>query len=170
LVFAQRKRVPKLKSHENQLSDNQKYLMDILMATIAGLLASGIGMIAYALYPFLFEMHSDWLAIGVGVLVGMAVSLFGNGRKGFLGIICALLALGSCLAGDVLSAAAIYSFQNRISLFMYLRSLEFISISAILRQSINLENILLYGIALAIAYILSNSTPLYLISQKKQNE
>ncbi len=160
-----------MKNPEPQVTDGQKKLADILMASIAGLLAAGLGAVAYALYPFIFGMQSDWLAIGVGVLVGMAVSLFGNGRKGVLGIIGAFLSLGSCMTGDVLSAAAVYSFQNKVPFFQILGSLNFFSIIALFQQTADFERIMLYAIAIIIAFALSRATPLYLVSQKKdENE
>ena len=51
---------------EYQRTDEQKKPANIVMGTLAGLLASIIGAIIYALYPFIFGMQLSLLAIGVG--------------------------------------------------------------------------------------------------------
>jgi hypothetical protein len=148
-----------MNTQESQLTDRQKKLIDISMGSLAGLFASVIGAILYALYPFIFGMQLSLLAIGVGILIGIAIHLFGKGESRFLGFVGAFLALASCIAGDVISAVAIYSFQHKAPFFEILVSLNFFSIIDILAQITDFISVMFYLMAMIIAYGIS-TTPL----------
>jgi hypothetical protein len=50
-----------------------------------------------------------WMAVGVGFLVGWAVRLGGKGTSTAFGVLGAALALGGCLAGNVLTGSVVAS-------------------------------------------------------------
>ena len=142
----------------------------ILYGVIAGILASFVAAIVYALYPFLFGIQLEFLAIGVGFIVGFAISKFSAGRSHILGMVGAGLSLVSCVMGDVLSAIAIYSYQNNVPFFEMIASLNFSTITNILFQIVGIENILFYLIAMLIGYALSASPPFPAIPKTKDDE
>jgi hypothetical protein len=133
---------------------------NILIGVIAGILASLIGTILYALYPFLFGIQINLLAIGVGFIIGIAINKFAGGRSPMLGVVGAFLSLISCVVGDVLSAIAIYSYQNSVPFFEILSRLNLSSPTEILPQIIGIENILFYIPAILIGYLLPLAPPL----------
>jgi hypothetical protein len=151
-------------------TDERKKPTNIVMATLAGLIASIIGTILYALYPFIFGMQLSLLAIGVGGIVGLAIHLVGKGKSRILGIIGAFLALASCIAGDVISVVAIYSFQNKVPLLKLLGSMNLFSIIDILSKTTYFIGIMFYGMAMVVAYGISTMPPLPNISQNSDND
>ena len=155
---------------EYQRTDEQKKPTNIVMGTLAGLLASIIGAIIYALYPFIFGMQLSLLAIGVGGLVGFAIHLFGKGKNRILGIIGAFLALASCVAGDVISVVAIYSFQNKAPFFELLGSLNLFSVIDILAKTTDFIGIMFYGVAMVMAYVISTMPPLPNVYRNSDND
>ncbi|MCL4269468.1 MAG: hypothetical protein KJZ72_07980 [Anaerolineales bacterium] len=153
-----------------QTFDEQGKLSPLLKGTLAGFLASIIGAIVYALYPFIFGMQLNLLAIGVGGLIGFAISLFGNGKSKLLGIIGAILALISCITGDVISIIAIYSFQNSVSFWRVIGNLDFASVVDILSQTTGFLSIMFYLMAMTVAYGISTMPPLSSVSKNTDKE
>jgi len=144
--------------------------ISVLYSVVAGILASFVAAIVFALYPFLFGIQLEFLAIGVGFIVGFAISKFSRRKNHILGIIGAVLSLVSCVMGDVLSAVAIYSYQNNAPFFEIIASLNFSTITNILFQIVGIENILFYLIAMLIGYALSASPPFPAITKTKDEE
>lgn len=142
----------------------------ILSGVVAGILAAFIATIIYALYPFLFGIQLSFLAIGVGFIVGFAISKFSGGKSHILGIVGASLSLASCVMGDVLSTIAIYSYQNNAPFFEILATINFSTITSILPQIVGIENVLFYLLAMLIGYALSISSPLPAIPKTKDEE
>jgi len=143
---------------------------NILIGVIAGILASLIGTILYALYPFLFGIQINFLAIGVGFIIGIAINKFAGGRSPMLGVVGAFLSLISLVAGDVLSAIAIYSYQNSVSFFGMLSRLNLSSIAELLPQIIGIENVLFYIPAISIGCLLPLAPPLPTFPKSKEEE
>ena len=142
--------------------------ISILFSVVAGVLASCIATVVYALYPFLFGIQLEFLAIGVGFIVGFAISKFSKRKNHILGIIGAALSLLSCVMGDVLSAIAIYSYQNNAPFFEIIANLNFSTIAEILFQIVGVENILFYLMAMTIGYVISASPPLPAIPKTEE--
>ena len=144
--------------------------ISVLFSIVAGVLASFVASIVYALYPFLFGIQLEFLAIGVGFIVGFTISKFSGRKSWVLGIFGAILSLASCILGDVLSAIAIYSYQNNAPFFEIITSLNFSKITNILFQIIGMENILFYLMAMLIGYGFSASPPLPAPPKTKDEE
>lgn len=111
-------------------------------------------------------MQLNLLALGVGGFIGFAISLFGKGKSHLLAIIGAILALISCVTGDVISLIAIYSFQNKVPFWMIVGNLDFASVVDILSQTTGFLSIMFYLTAMTVAYGISTMPPLSSVSKK----
>jgi hypothetical protein len=89
----------------------------------AALAAAALGGIGWAVLTGLTNYKIGFAAIGIGLLVGLAVERFGGG-DGRLPIVGAIAALLGCLFGDVLADAHILASQFHISIFTVLRDLS----------------------------------------------
>jgi hypothetical protein len=76
---------------------------------VAGLAAAAVGAGAWALITVVTNYQIGWMAVGVGFLVGWAVRLAGKGTSTAFGVLGAALALGGCLAGNLLTGNVVAS-------------------------------------------------------------
>jgi len=74
------------------------------MAILAGVVAALIGAILWAVISAATNYQIGFMAIGVGLLVGVAVLHFGKGITPLYGVVGAVCALFGCLLGNVLTA------------------------------------------------------------------
>ena len=74
---------------------------------MAGLAAAGIGAVLWALVTIVTGYQIGWMAVGVGFLVGWAVRVAGKGTHRAFGIMGALLALGGCAVGNLITVLVI---------------------------------------------------------------
>ena len=79
------------------------------MGAMAGLAAAAVGAGAWALVTVITNYQIGWMAIGVGFVVGWAVRLAGKGTSTAFGVLGGGLALGGCLAGNLLTGCVIAS-------------------------------------------------------------
>jgi len=86
------------------------------MGLLAGLVAAAVGAALWAGVTVLTGYQIGWMAVGVGALVGVAVRAAGKGTTVAFGILGAVLALGGCLAGNLLTGAVVLSRHWDISL------------------------------------------------------
>jgi hypothetical protein len=85
------------------------------MGLVAGLAAAAVGAAVWALVTVLTEFQIGWMAVGVGFLVGWAVRLAGKGSTPVFGVVGAALALGGCLAGNLLTICIVGARQLNLS-------------------------------------------------------
>ena len=95
--------------------------------------------------------HFAFLAIGVGLLVGMVVRF--HGATGFVyGLLAAALALFGCLAGDVLSGCFFVAWEQQVPYMEVVRGLSFTQASEIIADVFSPYDVLLYGLAMLEAF------------------
>jgi hypothetical protein len=87
------------------------------MGLVAGLAAAAVGAAVWALITVLTEFQIGWMAVGVGFLVGWAVRLAGKGSTMVFGVLGAALALGGCLAGNLLTICIFGARQLNLPVF-----------------------------------------------------
>jgi hypothetical protein len=124
------------------------------LGLIAGALAALLGAILWAVFTVITDTQIGWMAVGIGFVVGFAVRQFGRGRTRVFGLVGAGLALASCLAGNVLTAAIIIAQQEAVSIvdvliFLLLSPGTVVEILAVTFTPIDL---LFYGLALYEGY------------------
>jgi antitoxin component YwqK of YwqJK toxin-antitoxin module len=96
------KAAPKKQPSELALKKLRRY-QSFLYALIGGLLITATAAAGWAFITAMTGYQGVYLALGVGVLVGIAVRFFGAGIKQIFGILAALLALTGSLLGYYLS-------------------------------------------------------------------
>src|SRR4029078_7954573 len=90
----------------------------LLLGGLAGLAAAIIGAIIWAVVTVTAKYQIGWMAVGVGVLVGVALRI-GNGGKAF-GILGAFLALFGCILGSYFSLIALAAAELHVSIITML--------------------------------------------------
>jgi len=86
------------------------------MGVLAGCVAAAVGAALWAGITVLTGYQIGWMAVGVGALVGVAVRAAGKGSTRTFGILGAVLALGGCLVGNLLTGAVVLARHWNISL------------------------------------------------------
>jgi hypothetical protein len=122
----------------------------LFLAALAGLAAAFVGAIAWAIVTVTTKYQIGFMAIGVGLLVGLALR-FGNGGKGF-GILGAFLALFGCVLGNFLSLIAFVATQQHISMFTVLANVDYAKAGSALWDDFLSTSILFYAIAVYEGY------------------
>jgi hypothetical protein len=89
----------KVQAFQEQIQEEQNLLMGILAGGAAALL----GAVLWAGISYATGSQLAWVAIGVAILVGWSVRQLGRGIDTIFGIIGAVLAMASCLLGNILS-------------------------------------------------------------------
>jgi hypothetical protein len=89
----------KVQAFQEKIQEEQNLLMGILAGGAAAVLGAAI----WAGISYATGSQLAWVAIGVAILVGWSVRQLGRGIDTIFGIIGAVLAMASCLLGNILS-------------------------------------------------------------------
>ena len=140
-----------------QLMRDIRQNQSLLMAVIGGLIASVVAALLWALITYITNFQIGFMAIGVGILVGYAVKLFGKGVTTPFGIVGAAFALFGCILGNLLAAVIAGSMEEGSS-FSYVLSILLSSPAVVLevyKATFSPIDLLFYGIAIYEGFKLS---------------
>jgi len=132
----------------NAIEGNQNLHLGI----IGGLVAAVIGASIWAAVTVITDFQIGWMAVGIGFLVGFAVRVTGKGISKSFGYVGAILALASCLAGNLFSICVIISKQEAIPFFYLLTRLNPQIIAELMKSTFSPIDLLFYGIAVYEGY------------------
>jgi hypothetical protein len=118
----------------------------------AGLAAAVIGGIAWAVFTVATQYQIGWMAVAVGLLVGISVRKFGRGISTPFAVAGCLLALLGCLLGNLLSACGFLAVQESLPMFHVLSRLNPELVAALMSATFSPMHLLFYGIALYAGY------------------
>lgn len=124
---------------------------NLMLAFFAGLAAALIGAVAWAAVTVTTEYQIGWMAIGVGFLVGFAVSL-GKGSEQIFGILGAILALLGCVLGNFFAIIGFATKQEHLGLLTTLTSIDYSKVPSIMTDAFSSMDLLFYGIAVYEGY------------------
>lgn len=120
------------------------------LAIVAGLLSSIVAAVLWGLITYVTHYQIGFMAIGVGILVGVSVKYFGNGMTTAYGIIGAGFALFGCLLGNILTSVIAASFSDGIPILTIV--MAFLStpgiVIDILKETFGFIDVLFYGFAI----------------------
>lgn len=133
--------INKLKAHQ-----------DFYYAIVGGLLAALIGAIIWAVVTVATQFQIGYMAIGVGLLVGLSVRFFGAGIDKKFGYLGAVLSLLGCLLGNLFSQVGFIAQEQSLGYFETLTYLNPGLIIDILVESFSPMDLLFYGIAVYEGY------------------
>jgi hypothetical protein len=122
----------------------------------AGLAAAVLGAAAWALVTVVTGYQIGWMAIGVGLLVGLAVRAVGKGMNKSFAFMGATLALGGCLLGNLLTVCHFVAAEEGMGLFGILTQLNPVSAVALIGLTFSPIDLLFYGLAVTQAFSLSS--------------
>jgi hypothetical protein len=122
------------------------------MGFMAGLVAAAFGAGLWALISIITGYQIGWMAIGVGFLVGWAVRVAGKGTHRAFGIIGALLALGACAVGNLLTIIVLASRHFELPVLAVFSRLTPDVVVQLMEATFSPIDLLFYGIAIYEGY------------------
>lgn len=117
------------------------------LALLGGFLAAVLGACLWTLVSILTEYQIGYMAVGLGVLVGFAVQFFGAGIELRFRILAGVLALLSCVVGNLLTQFGFYAYQESYSLFGAMSQFALSDYPTILTENLNPIDFLFYALA-----------------------
>ncbi len=149
-----KKAAPKKQASKVALKKLRRY-QSFLYALIGGLLITATAAAGWAFITAMTGYQGVYLALGVGVLVGIAVRFFGAGIKRIFGILAALLALTGSLLGYYLSQNG---FLEELQLARIMGIPDYLDQELMLntmRDSFVPLDLVFYGLAVLLAYFIA---------------
>ncbi len=90
---------------------------NLVLGLLGGLVAAVVGAGIWAGVTVSTGYQIGWIAVGVGLLVGLAVRGLGHGSSPAFGIIGALCALFGCVLGNLLSVCGFAAISESVPFF-----------------------------------------------------
>jgi hypothetical protein len=135
-----------------ELIADKRAQQNILAALVAGFVASLVGAVLWAVVTVTTEYQIGFMAVGVGLLVGYAVRVFGKGIDTYFGYIGAGFSVLGCLLGNLLSAVGFVSQHESVSVFAVLSRLDIDMAGRLMGASFSLMDLLFYFIGIQRGY------------------
>lgn len=121
-------------------------------AIIAGLIASIIGALIWAVVTVSTGYQIGFMALGVGALVGIAVRVAGKGIEAKYGIIGGFFALLGCLMGNLFSTIGFVADYANLGVIEVFNIIPLSSIPSLMTETFSLMDLVFYGIAVYEGY------------------
>ncbi len=140
----------------NTLSENVmsrlKAHQNLGYAVAGGALAAMMGALLWAVVTVSTEYQIGYMAVGVGLLIGVAVRLFGAGVDQVFGWVGAFFALLGCLLGNLFTQVGFVAQAQSLGYFETLTFLNVDLVVILLRESFSPIDLLFYAIAVYEGY------------------
>jgi hypothetical protein len=133
------------------LKTEQKLLPAILTGCIASILGAGF----WASITVFTGYSIGYMAIVLGVIVGISIRYFGKGIDKIFGILSVVFAIISVILGNILSSIGYISYHEGVSFFSIISQLNLSIIWELYLDTFSPVDILFYIIAAVSAYKLS---------------
>ncbi|PKP24076.1 MAG: hypothetical protein CVU06_05360 [Bacteroidetes bacterium HGW-Bacteroidetes-22] len=128
---------------------------NLLMGIIAGAVTGIVLAIIWAVITVATGYQIGYMAIGVGAGVGITIRFFGKGIDTVFGVWGAVVSLISCLVGDILSIIGYFAYDQKLGFFETIKEIDFSYLSVIMLESVSINTLVFYVIALTFGYKLS---------------
>ncbi len=125
---------------------------------IAGLVAMLVGAAIWAVITVISSYQIGWMAVGVGLLVALAMRVVGKGIDRSFAIAGAVLALVGCLLGNLFTVCHFVAVSAEVSFFEVLKSLTPAVTLDLMKATFSPMDLLFYGIAVWEGFKLSLRT------------
>ena len=129
------------------------------LAFVGGLFASMAGAALWGVVSVMVSRDSGWMAMFVGLVVGLVVRSCGKGMQSFFSMTGAFMAVVGCLAGDLLALSIVQANQGKLPLLDYLKKIDLTTAVQMVRADFHTRDWFFYGVAVLIAYHLSAKKP-----------
>ncbi len=139
---------PVISDHQAQMAfESFQSEQNLVMGTLAGLVASVAGAGTWAAITILTEYQIGFMAIGIGLLVGFAVRFTGKGISQSFGIVAALMSLVGCVLGNVLTITYFVSVSEEMAFMDLLGQLNAVIVVDMLTVTFDPMDVLFYALA-----------------------
>lgn len=124
----------------------------LLPGLLAGAIALIIGTGLWAMVSIFAGHAMGWLALAVGLLVGLSIQFFGRGMEPIFGWMGAALVLLGCAIGNVLAVCGLASQAENIPLLSLCASITPALALKLTQQSFNVIDLIFYALAIYSGY------------------
>lgn len=139
------------KINEEQLA-HFRLEQNLNFAIITGILTSLIGAIIWAAVTVATQVQIGYMAVGIGVLVGLGIRYTGKGIDPIYSYLGAGFALFSCLFGNFLSVLGFGAAELGITWIQVLDQVEFSLLLEVMADNFHPMDLLFYSIAVYEGY------------------
>ena len=151
-------------NNESQIPQDYSQVQPMpVLALIGGLAGSVLGAILWASITVATNFQIGFMAVGMGLLVGVTVRYLGQGSSTLFGVLGAVISLFGCLLGNLFSQVGFYAMESAQSLVDSWTYLDFSQIPSVLVESFHPLDALFYIIAVYEGYRFSINKPETLI-------
>jgi len=136
----------------NLYIEELKLDQNLSFGVVAGLAASIVSAVLWAVITVATEYQIGYMAIAVGLIVGFTVRWAGKGFDKIFGIAGALLALLGCLLGNFLSMIGFIANAQELGYFETLSLFDYSLITDLMIETADPMDLLFYGFAIYEGY------------------
>lgn len=129
----------------------------LLLGLIAGTIAMLVSAIIWAVITSITGFQIGYMAIGVGVLVGIGIRLFGKGDGIVYGLMGAVLAFVGCVLGNYFTICSVIASEGDVSVIRVVFGLDIPLIFDLMLETFHPLDILFYIIAIMAGFNLSQA-------------
>jgi hypothetical protein len=130
------------------------YDSNLILGLVGGGIAMLISAMLWGVITYVTELQISWMAIGVGLFVGVAIQKLGKGKTLIYGLSGAVLSLVGCLLGNLFFYSGILAREWEVSffdvLFTFATQPDFIT--EIFTVAFDFRDLLFYGLAIYIGF------------------
>lgn len=119
---------------------------------LAGMVAAVTGAAIWAGVSVATEYQIGWMAVGIGMLVGIAIRVVGKGVDQIFGVAGAFISLVGCALGNIFTVAYYLSMQTGTPLIDVLTQADFEMLVELLMSTFRVMDLLFYGLAMYFGY------------------
>jgi uncharacterized ion transporter superfamily protein YfcC len=141
-------RAQALEEQMYNMSSQQNFTRGLVL----GIAAALAGAVLWAVITVTTKYQVGYMAVGVGLLVGLAIRLGGKGIEPKFGVAGAALALGGCVLGNFLSVVGFIAIDQEQSFLETLVNMDFSLVPGLMTESFQPMDLLFYGIAVYEGY------------------
>lgn len=125
---------------------------DFKSAIITGTVTAIIGSLLWAAITVSTEYQIGYMAIAIGFGIGYVIREFGKGIDPIFGYLGAILALLSCIFGNILGIIGFVANQEGLSYINTLLGLDYSLLPSVMAESFSPIDLLFYGFAIFEGY------------------
>jgi hypothetical protein len=127
---------------------------NLFLAILAGIIAAALGALLWMGVQVALNLQIGFVAIVIGIMVGYAIRVAGNGHTVIYGILGALLTFAGCLGGEIL--ANLYAISTpQQGVLDLLKTTDFAALAETIFSRMNPISYVIYGIGIFEGYKLS---------------
>ena len=118
------------------------------LGAVGGLIAAIVGAAIWATVTVLSGWQIGWMAVGVGILVGLAVRVMGRGSHPIYCVMGGGFALLGCVLGNLFSGIGFLAKELDMGYFEAMGQFEWSESFALLKAMFSAMDVLFYAIAI----------------------